>query len=83
MSLKNLLDLSSNRGFRKQETSEDRVREAMPELRKAIAFFRKYPDIFIDMIKGPDCIFKFYLYQRVFLRAVMRHKWVYATFPRA
>ena len=55
----------------------------MPELRNAIAFYRKYPDIFVDDIKGPDCIFKFYTYQRVFLRIVMRHKWVYAVFPRA
>lgn len=55
----------------------------MPQLRNSIAFYRKYPDIFIDDIKGENCIFKFYLYQRVFLRAIMRHKWVYATYPRA
>ena len=83
MSLQNLLDLSSSRNAIKQGISEERLRACMPELRKAIAFYRKYPDIFVDDIKGPDCIFKFYTYQRVFLRIVMRHKWVYAVFPRA
>lgn len=83
MSLQNLLDLSSSRNAVKQGISEERLRACMPELRKAIAFYRKYPDIFVDDIKGPDCIFKFYTYQRVFLRIVMRHRWVYAVFPRA
>ena len=83
MSLQNLLDLASSKENQKIGVSEERLRAAMPELRKAIAFYRKYPDIFIDDIKGPDCIFKFYFYQRVFLRIVMRHKWVYAVFPRA
>ena len=83
MSLQALLDLSSSRENMKQGISEERLRACLPELREAISFYRKYPDIFIDHIKGPDCIFKFYFYQRVFLRAVMRHKFVYATFPRA
>ena len=83
MSLQNLLDLSSSRNAIKQGISEERLRACMPELRNAIAFYRKYPDIFVDDIKGPDRIFKFYTYQRVFLRIVMRHKWVYAVFPRA
>jgi hypothetical protein len=83
MSLQALLDLSSSRENMKQGVSEERLRACLPELREAISFYRKYPDIFIDHIKGPDCIFKFYFYQRVFLRAVMRHKFVYATFPRA
>lgn len=83
MSLQNLLDLTSSRQSTKIGISEERLRAAMPELRNAIAYYRVYPDIFIDDIKGPDSLFKFYVYQRVFLRAVMRHKWVYATFPRA
>lgn len=83
MSLQALLDLSSSRENMKQGISEERLKACLPELREAISFYRKYPDIFIDHIKGPDCIFKFYFYQRVFLRAVMRHKFVYATFPRA
>lgn len=34
-------------------------------------------------MKGPDSTFNFYFYQRIFLRVVMRHRYVYATFPRA
>ena len=83
MSLQNLLDLSASRNIVKQGISEERLRAAMPELRRAIAFYRKYPDLFIDRIKGPDCVFKFYTYQRVFLRIVMRYKWTYAVYPRA
>ena len=83
MSLQNLLDLSSSKDLIKQGISEERLRACLPELRNAISFYRKYPDIFIDHIKGSDCIFKFYTYQRVFLRIVMRYKWTYATYPRA
>ena len=82
MSLQNLLDLSSSKR-KKIGISEERIREVLPELRDSIAFYREYPDLFIDFIKGPDSNFKFYFYQRVFLRIVMRHRKVYATFPRA
>ena len=82
MSLQNLLDLSSQRN-KKIGVSEERVRAVMPEVRNTIAFFREYPDLFVDFVKGPDSNFKFYFYQRVFLRVVMRHRKVYATFPRA
>ena len=34
-------------------------------------------------MKGPNSTFNFYFYQRIFLRVVMRHRYVYATFPRA
>ncbi len=82
MSLQNLLDLSSSRN-KKIGISEERVRAIMPEIRDTIAFYREYPDLFVDFVKGPDSNFKFYFYQRIFLRVVMRHRKVYATFPRA
>ena len=53
------------------------------KLKDLISYFREYPDIFIDFIKGKDSTFNFYLYQRVFLRVVMRHRYVFCTFPRA
>ena len=83
MSLQSLLDLSESRDNQKQEVSEERIAAILPQLRQLISFFREYPDIYIDFIKGPDCNFEFYFYQRVFLRIVMRHRYVYATFPRA
>ena len=81
MSLQNLLDLQSAKG-RKQGLSEERVREQMEHLRTQIAFFREYPDLFVDFIKGPDCKFEFKTYQREIIRASMRHRYSYMTYPR-
>ena len=85
MALKDLLLLSEQKTSlgNKQGMSKERIDAQMDNLRKLISFYREYPDLFIDDIKGPDCTFKFYFYQRVFLRIVMRHRYVYATFPRA
>ena len=90
MSLQALLDLSESRNGHKTEISEERVTAQIPQLRSLIAFYREYPDLFIDfLLKSDDDPvfnphhFKFYFYQRIFLRVVMRHRYVYATFPRA
>ena len=83
MSLKNLLDLSESRNLIKQGLSEERLRNQVSSLRSLISFYREYPDYLVDFMKGPDSTFNFYFYQRIFLRVVMRHRYVYATFPRA
>ena len=83
MNLKELLQLSSDREYKKQGISEQRLMADIDGLRKLIAYFREYPDIFVDFIKGKDSTFNFLFYQRIFLRIVMRHRYVYATFPRA
>ena len=82
MSLESLLEISIGHEKNNKAVTEERLKACMPQLRNAIAFYREYPDLFIDDIKGPDCKFEFYYYQRIFLRAVMRHRKVYATFPR-
>ena len=77
MALNDLLNLSSQR--QKIGLSEERVRAIIPEARKYIAFWREYPDLFVDFLvrgtrqEAKDGEFKFYFYQRVFLRAAMRH----------
>ena len=84
MALQDLLNLSQKR--KKIGISEDRLRAIIPEARQYIAFWREYPDMFIDFMAGPDGgpqHFKLYFYQRIFLRAAMRHKYIYAVFPRA
>ena len=50
-----------------------------------IAYWRIYPDKFIDYMCSldPNCHFKFYFYQRMALRCFVRYKNVYATFVRA
>lgn len=63
--------------------TEERVMSLIPEYTKYISFWREYPDLFIDQIKGPDSKFEFYFYQRVFLRSAMRHRYFFGTFTRA
>ena len=87
MALQDLLDLSQQR--KKVGLSEERVMAIVPPARDYIAFWREYPDMFVDfLVRGQrtevkDGEFKFYFYQRVFLRAAMRHQYLYAVFPRA
>ena len=86
MALQDLLNISSSR--KKIGLSEERVRAIIPDARKFIAFWREYPDLFVDYLQtGGDPEkkkeLKFYFYQRVFLRAAMRYKYVYMVFPRA
>ena len=83
MSLQTLLESSLAYEGKKQGLSEQRLLQQLDNLRDKIAFFRQYPDLFIDFIQGQNGNFKFLYYQRIFLRIVMRHRYVYATFPRA
>lgn len=78
----NLIE-SMREGVTKELLTEDRVKKVIPEFRKAISFYREYPDIYIDKITPPDNPFSLFFYQRIFLRAVMRYKYVYGTFTRA
>lgn len=86
MALKDLLDLNNKR--QKIGLSEERIEAIKPYIRDYISFWREYPDLFVDfMVRGTrtevkDGEFRFYFYQRVFLRSIMRHQYVYAVFPR-
>ena len=83
MALQDLLNLKSN--VDKIGLSEERVRACIPVARQYIAFWREYPDLFVDFLvskNNPENFHLFY-YQRVFLRAAMRYKYTYAVFPRA
>ena len=87
MALQDLLNLSQDR--RKIGLSEERINAIKPELTQYIAFWREYPDMFVDFLQTgrdgeiPENGLKFFFYQRVFLRAAMRYKYVYMVFPRA
>ena len=87
MALQDLLDLSTSR--KKIGISEERINAVIPIIRKYTAFWREYPDLFVDfLVRGTrtepkEGEFKFFFYQRVFLRCVMRYQYVYAVFPRA
>lgn len=86
MSLDALLALSTEHNDYRTEVTEEQLTNNLDKLRELIAFFREYPDLLVDLMAGPDGgpnHFHFYFYQRIFIRVVMRHRYVYATFPRA
>ena len=86
MALADLMELSKNKTFiKKVGLSEERIKENLPEIKQYISFWREYPDMFVEFLCGENNPenFSLFFYQRVFLRAVMRHRYAYATFPRA
>ena len=84
MALSDLMSLSSLQSMKKQGLSEERLHAQLPVLRQYIAYWREYPDMFVEFLCGENPEnFQLFFYQRVFLRAVMRHRYAYATFPRA
>lgn len=83
MALQDLLELSSSKN-KKIGLSEERIRAQIPIVRKYVAFWREYPDIFVDFLCGKENKenFQLYFYQRCFLRAAFRYRKIYTTFPR-
>lgn len=86
MALSDLLNVKEEQ--KKIGVSEERIYAVMPALRQYIAFWREYPDLFVDFLQtggdfNKEKKFKFFFYQRVFLRATMRYQYVYMVFPRA
>lgn len=68
----------------REEVTPERIKDDLPKLKKLIAYWRVYPDKFIDYLcsLNPNNQFRFYFYQRVYLRAAMRYKHVYCVYPR-
>lgn len=82
MALNDLLKISDS--SQKVGLSEERIEAIIPVARNYVAYWRDYPDMFVDFLaKNCKSTFKFYFYQRVFMRVAARHKYVYATYPRA
>ena len=90
MALQDLMNLSLDKNQKKIGISPERIQEIKPLLREYISFWREYPDLFVDFMqtggdpeKEKNLTFRLFFYQRVFLRAAMRFKYVYAVYPRA
>lgn len=84
MGLSNLLKISNRNSHKKVEIDKKKIDEHLEDYQYLIAYWRKYPDIFVDYLcsLNPDNKFKFYFSQRIYLRIVMRYKTVYAVFSR-
>lgn len=59
--------------------TEERVSKIIPRATEYVSFWREYPDMLIDFMKQ-DSKFEFFFYQRLFLRAAMRHRYFFGTF---
>lgn len=69
--------------FEKDDERILKFENVKEDFRQYASLWRSYPDLFIDMITPHDSKFKLFFYQRLFLRASMRHRYMYATFTRA
>lgn len=86
MALNDLLkDLKKKTEKTEIEVTKESLIENLDKFRELVAYWRVYPDRFIDFMCGlnPDNTFHFYFYQRMFLRILLRYKVVYAVFVRA
>lgn len=75
--------LNIERSQRKIGISEERIEEILPVFKQYVSFWREYPDKFIDFLLPKGSTFNLFFYQRIFLRATIRNKYTFATFPRA
>lgn len=82
------LPIKKNNGginYLQRVVSKEEIIQNIDEYRKAISFYRWYPDLLVDMYieaMGESCTFKLFPYQRIFLRSMARYQEVYMTFSR-
>lgn len=67
------------------EITEELLVKDIDKYRELINYWRIYPDRLIDYYcsLNPKNTFHLFFYQRLFLRVIMRHRYVYAVFVRA
>lgn len=85
MSLNDLLATTGSVKKESLEITEERLLKHVKEYRELINYWRMYPDRLIDYYcsLNPKNTFHLFFYQRLFLRVIMRHRYVYAVFVRA
>lgn len=89
MALQNILEVNQNHRQKKVGISPERIEVIKPQLRQYIAFWREYPDLFLDFLqtggdleKEKQLTFRLYFYQRVVIRVLMRYKYTYMVCGR-
>lgn len=67
-----------------QEIDKEEVKQNIEKYQKIIAYWRVYPDKFVDYLcsLNPENKFKFYFIQRMTLRIMLRYKTIYFVFSR-
>ena len=85
MALKNIIAAAHKKNILDVEDIEKYIKANIKDFRDLIAYWRVYPDKLIDyyLSLGNPYNFQFFFYQRLFLRAIFRHRYLYAVFVRA
>lgn len=83
LGLRNLLHITEKKN-KKVEIDKEKITKKLDSYQRLIAYWRMYPDKFIDYLcsLNPDNKFKFYFIQRIFLRIACRYRNTYAVFSR-
>jgi hypothetical protein len=63
--------------------NQQRIEQNRDLYEKYCNLWSVYPDLFLDLIKPVGSQFNLYFYQRIFLRACMRYRYINVTAPRA
>lgn len=63
--------------------TEDYILAHFNEIRDLMETYLNYPDLLLDIITPSYSTFGLYFYQRIFLRACMRYRYIYCVAPRA
>lgn len=85
MALANLIQVVQSKDkVQVQEIDKDKIAANLETYQRIIAYWRMYPDRFIDYLcsLNPDNKFKFFTFQRLYLRIAMRYRTTYAVFSR-
>lgn len=85
MSLNSLIDVVQNKDKPQlEEIDKGKIKDNLEAYQKIISYWRIYPDRFVDYLcsLNPDNKFKFFYFQRIYLRIAMRYRTTYATFSR-
>ena len=84
MALSNLLKIAAHDKKSIAEIDPKKIEDNLDKYQRIIAYWRMYPDKFVDYMASlnPNNKFQFYPTQRMILRINMRYRTVYEVFSR-
>lgn len=84
MALSNLIEATNHDRQAFTEIDKQKIIDNLPQYQRIIAYWRRYPDKFVDYLcsLNPNNKFKFYTFQRIYVRLALRYRTMYAVFSR-
>jgi len=65
------------------ELTSQRIDDNLELYEKICNKFTAYPDLLLELLTPVDSNFDLFFYQRIFIRACLRYRYVYCVAPRA